>query len=79
MQRNDEMCCKQSLITVIMTFLGSRAHGGGVPDRQVLVDAGGQGARRPAARPAREEHDRAAHRAAMKQKIYIYCTQRKSE
>ena len=57
-------------------FTGSRSHGGGVPDRQVLLDAHGQEARRRPPRQARQEHDRAAHRAQMSRFNGLYIAPR---
>ena len=64
---------------MFVSFLGARSHGGGCPDRQVLVDAGGQGARGRAFGQAREKHDSAADCTEMSssKRLYIFapCTQ----
>ena len=60
------------------SLIGARSHGGGVPDRQVLLDADGQEARRRPSGQARQKHDRAADRTEMSSSKRIYiCTQRK--
>ena len=53
-------------------IIGARSHGGGVPDRQVLLDADGQETRGRTSGQARKKHDRAAHCTEMSSSKRIY-------